>query len=510
MSSDSTSVFPLTLGTEREFATARAFFSSAGFDEPGLCRLLGLADMSDLGKVEWEKCDKSKFSEALWACVEVFLRGNTYSDEALSKAWGAEPLQTFEALGLVRPSRKCAGSLFCPIWLYPMQGFLIASDRRTDPEAQLITTADDVVFPGIYAGTLRFLRLLPDARGGEALDLCGGTGIGALILAKTARHAVTADLTARSAFFAEFNSRLSGVPVESLCGDLYAPVPHRLFDLITAHPPFVPSIGKTMIYRDAGDAGEDVSRGVIAGLAEHLRPGGTCMVLCVACDTTEAPFEQRAFAWLGEHRQEFEVLYGLEKIMTVEGVVSSMAKRGQNMSEEDAASLLHRLRSLQTKQFVYGALFIRRLKTPTAPPPFRFRISPSATAREFERLFAWRRWCSGGGLEQKIAQCKPTLRRDVELNVRHLVSEGELVPAEFVFSIDEGVRSAFRPSGWVVPLLAQLNGQRTVAEVFARFQGAEELPKGFQLSDFTSLVQQMIEKGFFDLDLAGSSGDEHS
>jgi len=33
---------------------------------------------------------------------------------------------------------------------------------------------------------MRFLRTLPDARGGDALDLCGGCGIGALHLARTA------------------------------------------------------------------------------------------------------------------------------------------------------------------------------------------------------------------------------------------------------------------------------------------------------------------------------------
>src|SRR5262249_6287171 len=163
------------------------------------------------------------------------------------------------------------------------------------------------VFPAIYPGTLRFLRLLPDVHGGDALDLCGGTGIGALRLSRTAQVAVTADLTQRSAFFAGFNARLNGARVTSLCGDLYSPVHGRRLAVITAHPPFVPAIGDTMVYRDGGPTGEEVTRRVVEGLPSHLLPGGDCVILCVARDTEDQTFEQRASDWLGDTKDEFEI-----------------------------------------------------------------------------------------------------------------------------------------------------------------------------------------------------------
>jgi len=492
---------PLNLAAESDFTLAREFFAQAGFDQSHLCELMQMDDMSDLGKVQWDKLDRSKFSPALWACVEIFLQGSPAPEADLERVWGEPVLAAFRSLGLVRNSRKSPGDMLCPVWLYPVEGFLIASDRRSDPEADIAATSEDVVFPGIYLGTLRFLRLLPEVHGREALDLCGGTGIGALKLARTASKSATADLTERSAFFAEFNGRLSGIPIESLCGDLYNPARGRQFDVITAHPPFVPATGKTMIYRDAGATGEDVTRGVISNLPEYLRPGGTCMVLCVACDTFEAPLEKRVWNWLGEKRNEFDVLYGFEKALTVEGVVASMTKRGQNIPAEEVENLVQRLRSAGTQQFVYGALFIRRLTTPTAPPPFRFRISPSATASEFERLFAWRRWVSQPNFNERLAKLKPKLRHDVELNVRHVISSDQLVPAEFRFSIDNGLRVAFRPDGWIVPLLAQFNGKRSVEEVFSGYKSRDELPEGFQLTDFLGLVQRMIESGFFEADI---------
>ena len=76
----------------------------------------------------------------------------------------------------------------------------------------------------------------------------------------------------------------------------------------------------------------------------------------------------------------------------------------------------------------------------------------------------------------------------------------ELVPGEFTFSIETGLRSKFRPEGWVIPLLDKLNGTRSVEEVFRSFQAADELPEGFKLEDFTGLVGKMIEHGFYDVD----------
>ena len=77
----------------------------------------------------------------------------------------------------------------------------------------------------------------------------------------------------------------------------------------------------------------------------------------------------------------------------------------------------------------------------------------------------------------------------------------ELVPAEFVFSIETELRAALKPDGWVVPLIAHFNGKRSINEVFDSFQSRGELPDGFDLNAFTGLVKRMIEKGFLDVEL---------
>jgi len=486
---------PLCLGSQAEFAIIRDFLRLAQFEEATLCRVAGIDDLSQFGSISWPDVKLDAAPAALNWCLQIFARG-LLVDEASSRQVCGEPvLAAMFAVGLLCRSQKTHSTLLCPVWVYPVAGFVIASDRREDPEGGPFNPPADVVFPAIYPGTLRFLRLLPAAGGGEVLDHCGGSGIGALCLARTARAAATADLTERSAFFAEFNARLNGVLLESLCGDLYQPVTGRLFDLICAHPPFVPATGVTMVYRDGGETGETVTRRIIEGLPDHLRPGGTAVILCVACDTDKLNFEARVREWLGLAGAEFDVVFGLEKILSVAEVVDSMRKRGQQIDAEAARQLQARLQAASTRQFVYGALFLRRYTERLATEPVRVRLTPAGQASDFERLLAWRHRSRQPDFSQWLAASHPRLAKELLLTARHIVQDGELVPAEFVFSIEAGFSAALRPDAWVVPLLARLTGKKSVQAVFAEAQAADELPAGFTLAAFTGLIQRMIEMG---------------
>ena len=491
---------PLQTGSPVDFSLVRGFFRAAGYDDQTVCRVLGLENMSDVGRVRWDEVKADACSAALRWCLEVFLHCVPADAQESRKVCGAEVFDAFKSLGLLRSARNDPAKVLCPVWLYPVDGFLIASDRRDDPDGGTYEPIEDVVFPAIYAGTLWFLRLLPEARNGEALDHCGGTGIGAMHFLRTARTAATADLTERAAFFADFNARLNDVAITSLCGDLYAPVAGRQFDVISAHPPFVPASGQNMVYRDGGDTGEEVTRRIIEGVPAHLRPGGTCVVLCVARDTKEQTFEQRARDWLGADAGGFDVVFGLEKVLTVEGVVESMRKRGAEIDEEKARQLKVRLESLGTRQFVYGALVIRRTAEAAVQDPLRIHMTPEASAADFDHLLAWRRHCWQPGLGEWLANSRPRPAARLELTARHIVREGELTPVEFVFSIENGFRAALRPDAWVVPLIARLVGTKSVAEVFEDAKKTGDLPEGFELKDFADLVRGMIERGFLEVD----------
>jgi len=487
---------PLRLGQPEEFAAIRSFFRQAGFDDANLCQVLGIGDMSDFGNVRWPELRPDSLPGPLAWCVEIFARGLQVDKEKSRDLCGEKVFAALSSLGLLRHSQKHPAALVCPVWVYPADGFVMASDRREDPDGDPFVPPADVVFPAIYPGTLRFLRLLPEAHGGAALDLCGGSGIAALHLSRSARVPATADITVRSAFFAEFNAQLNGIEVVSFCGDLYDPVKSQQFDLISAHPPFVPATGQTMVYRDGGETGEEVTRRIVEGLPSHLRAGGTAVVLCVACDTETKKFENRVREWLGAAGDEFDIVFGLEKILSVEDVVESMQKRGQQIGEAEARQLHDRLRSAGTSQFVYGALFIRRYAERFASEPVRVHLMPAGEAADFERLLAWRHFSRKPDFPDWLAKSRPQLAPQLLLTARHVVRDGELVPAEFVFSVEEGFQAALRPDNWVVPLIARLTGKRCVQEVFAAACAVDELPQDFKLEDFGELVRRLIERGF--------------
>ena len=488
--------FPLRIAAADDLSLIRSFLRQAEYDDATLCRLLGLVNMSAFGRVDWDKVQLETFPPALRWCLGVFARGLPTEARLAGEICGEKLLHALLAAGLLRPSKNSGSALVCPVWLYPVESFVVASDRGNDPDGGPFTPATDVVFPAIYAGTLRFLQLLPEIHGGDALDLCGGSGIGALHLSRTARVSITADLAERSAMFAEFNARLNGVAIESVCGDLYDPVRGRQFDLISAHPPFVPATGETMVYRDGGETGESVTHRIIEGLADHLRPGGTAVVLCVACDWERKTFEQRAREWLGAAGDEFEIVFGLEKVMSVGEVVESIRKRGQQIGDEEARQLEARLRQAGTRQFVYGALYVRRHAQRVPEAPARVNLAMEGRAADFERLLAWRQFCRQPDFSGWLAKSRPRLAAELGLTARHVVQDGELVPVEFVFSIAKGFVAALRPDTWVVPMVARLNGKNSVQEVFEAARGADELPAGFTLEAFLGLVQRMFETGF--------------
>ena len=95
-----------------------------------------------------------------------------------------------------------------------------------------------------------------------------------------------------------------------------------------------------------------------------------------------------------------------------------------------------------------------------------------------------------------LAQTKPRLAPHLEVNVTHVVHEGDLVPAEYVFSTSRpfAKRAQFDP--WAVPLFTRFDGLLTVAEVFEAARAEDDLPPELGLENFILLVKRSIEAGF--------------
>ncbi|VEI16964.1 N5-glutamine S-adenosyl-L-methionine-dependent methyltransferase [Actinomyces viscosus] len=153
---------------------------------------------------------------------------------------------------------------------------------------------------GIGGAGLTLAGLTPRTPVRTALDLGCGCGIQTLYLLRHAEHVVATDISARALAFTAFNAALAGVSLtaelgsdadsaagtgrlELRQGSLLESVAGRRFDLIASNPPFVltpPAVREAglplMEYRDAGGP---VLPALVAGLGEHLEPGGSAVML---------------------------------------------------------------------------------------------------------------------------------------------------------------------------------------------------------------------------------------
>ncbi|WP_327147402.1 HemK2/MTQ2 family protein methyltransferase [Nocardia sp. NBC_01329] len=145
--------------------------------------------------------------------------------------------------------------------------------------------------PGVYRpqpDTRLLARAMTDAalpQGAQVLDACTGTGALAIHAARSGAAAVTAvDLSRAALASAWFNSRLYGVRLELLWGDITRVVEGRTFDVVVANPPYVPSrthppeVGPARAW-DAGWHGRHLLDPLCEMMPQLLSSGGTALIV---------------------------------------------------------------------------------------------------------------------------------------------------------------------------------------------------------------------------------------
>jgi hypothetical protein len=81
-----------------------------------------------------EKLDHTSIAPALLAAIELFLFGAAIPAEQFRTTCGEDTFKAFAALDLIRAAKHRDGAIVCPLWLYPVDGFVVASDRHDDPD----------------------------------------------------------------------------------------------------------------------------------------------------------------------------------------------------------------------------------------------------------------------------------------------------------------------------------------------------------------------------------------
>ena len=168
-------------------------------------------------------------------------------------------------------------------WVVRLRG----GHRYDDFRMERVQGAPIVVIPSVFNPKLlrtgRFFASLLDSslleRNAEVLDMGTGSGVCAVFAARHAHRVVAVDINAAAVRCAAINAQLNHLEnrIDVRHGDLFSAVPDERFDLILFNPPFVR--GTPRNDRDRAWRSDDVAERFAAGLADHLKPGGSALVL---------------------------------------------------------------------------------------------------------------------------------------------------------------------------------------------------------------------------------------
>ncbi|HXW74057.1 MAG TPA: methyltransferase [Steroidobacteraceae bacterium] len=164
---------------------------------------------------------------------------------------------------------------------------LTGKDRYDDFRLERVLGLPLLVTPTVFNPKLprtgAFFAAYLEAHGitprAEVLDMGTGSGVCAVFAARHARRVVAVDINAAAVRCARLNATLNHLDqrIEVRHGDLFAPVAGERFDLILFNPPFLRGMPRDD--RDRAWRSADIAERFAAGARDHLRPGGSALLL---------------------------------------------------------------------------------------------------------------------------------------------------------------------------------------------------------------------------------------
>ncbi len=284
--------------------------ASLGFSEKIVRERLGLDDLTEL---QWRalpayRKERLAGRELLDLAIELFLLQRTLPTNELERLFTRSELEMLVRAGLLAVNEN--GGATARASLFPVGDRLIFSDHawpELSNSGRSPVPYDQVMFVGPDSRHLARCTSRRPVR--SALDLCTGSGVQAALAAAHAEQVLAVDLNPRAAACARFNVQALGIENLRVAeGDLFEPAAGERFDLITANPPFVPSPVDALRFRDGGRSGEDIQKRIVAGLPQHLAPGGMAQMVTELGEREGESIVERLREWLAGAPFDIHVL----------------------------------------------------------------------------------------------------------------------------------------------------------------------------------------------------------
>lgn len=391
--------YPIRLGSPELFAAARELFRQAQFDEPTVAQRLGGTSLTGVPRlVDGRKTLDGPVQDANGTLVRLYIDGEPLTDAVVREYVSDGGVRVLAALGLIAPSPDNQGVLEPTVMLMPLDGMWLASDLLPRTGSGAASTRQDFVYSAGNDLTASFLAVIPKAPGARVAELCAGTGVAAIRSVRDgAALAVASDITPRCAHFAQFNARLNAVDdrIDVRVSDVWEAFGDEQYDLIVAHPPYVPALSHRFDFRDAGGDGEHVSRRIVEGAPAHLARGGRLIIRAALSDRRGASIAERIRGWLGDASPEFDLVQVESYDYGLLDAYKGVTKGGRDYV--DCERWLRHFQALEIERFAVCFVELRREAFGRAPITERRTMGADLSPLVADWHFRFARFLQEGG-----------------------------------------------------------------------------------------------------------------
>jgi SAM-dependent methyltransferase len=389
---------------------------------------------------------------------------------------------------------KNGEDLIPEVMLFPVEGFLVASDHTTKIDA---SDPELVLWPN---PTSRFLSRFTIRRPSRAtLDLGTGNAIQALMCAPHSQQVVATDLNPRAVNFAEFSARLNGIDnIEPLYGDGFAPVAGRKFDLIVSNPPFFISPSGRYLFCDNPMDLDQLCRRFVKEAPNYLEDGGYFQLLCEWAEVEGQPWQERIGEWLENNGCDAWVIKGHTQTPQEysQHRIAETASKGENDADLYSSYMAY-YRERKVVALHDGIIALRRRSGHNWVQIEEISELPNDPFGEYVHLaFTIRDFLQVHSSDDQLLPVKPRLAPYCRLEQFFQPGNGQWVPTSLNLRLLKGIPFFLGLQAPVAGFLNGCDGTKTVGEVVQKFAAQVDAPFEQVQKECLAIIRRLIERGF--------------